>query len=85
MTDEAPQGVPKPPFKFNLRQSKIETARGTLISAANDYGDTSTGIRLRQLVQALTVLRDPPVVEHFERIEQRKAKAQPRQREATNG
>lgn len=66
MTSEAPQGVPKPPFKFNLRQSQIETARGALIAAAHDYGDTPTGLRLWQIVTALTAIRDPEVVEHFE-------------------
>lgn len=75
MTDEAPQGVPKPPFKFNLRQSQIETARGTLMAAARNYGDTSTGIRLWQLVQALTVLREPEVVEHFEQVKLRRVRS----------
>ena len=67
---------------LNLRQSMLESARGAVMKAATAHGDTPTAIRLWQLAQELTALREPDVAAAYERQRMRAARGQA---EAING
>lgn len=69
-------------FNLNLAQSRLESARGTLMAAAHAYGDSPQAIRLRQLAHELTGLRDPEVAAAYERQRLRISQGQA---EASNG
>lgn len=61
-------------IKLSFRQLLLEGARGAVKRAAFAYQDTPTGIRLWQIAQELTSLREPHVAAAYERVRMQGAK-----------
>lgn len=55
-----------PPPRLTLPQTQIESARGMLMAAAKNYGDTPLGLSLWRLSIELTRLREPGAVAFYE-------------------
>jgi hypothetical protein len=57
-------------FNLNLRQSRLESARGAVMAAALAYGaagtDDDKAVRLWQIAVELKNLRDPEVADAYE-------------------
>lgn len=64
-------------ISLNFRQCLLEGARGAVKKAAFAYGDTPTALRLWQIAQMLTAMRDPEVADAYERAQLRAAASQP--------
>lgn len=63
-------------FCLNLRQSRLESARGAVMAAAHAHGDSPKATRLWQLAIELTSLRDKEVADAYERQRLRAARGE---------
>lgn len=69
-------------YRFTLPQTQTESARGLLMAAARNYGDSPLATELRKLASKLTQLREPGVAAFYEDRRMRSARGEA---EASNG